>query len=67
MTAARPSNPVTGRVNFSTAPGTGASRITTLKDGHLLTVIGETLDWYKAVDSVTGMTGYVMKAHVARV
>ena len=67
MIVARPSNPVTGWVNFRTAPGTAASRITTLKDGRLLTVIGETLDWYKAVDSLTGMTGYVMKAYVAKV
>ena len=64
---ARPSNPATGWVNFRTAPGTSAGRITTLKNGRLLTVIGETLDWYKAVDSVTGMTGYVMKAYTAKV
>ena len=52
---------------FRSAPGTAASRITTLKDGRLLTVIGETLDWYKAIDSVTGMTGYVSKAYVQKV
>ena len=65
--AARPTNPATGWVNFRSAPGTGASRIATLKDGRLLTVIGETLDRYKAVDSVTGMTCCVMKAYAARV
>ena len=65
--AARPTSPATGWVNFHTVPGTGASRIATLKDDRLLTVIGETLDRYKAVDSVTGMTCCVMKAYAARV
>ena len=64
--AARPTNPETGWVNFRNAPGTSAGRIAALKDGRKLTVIGETLDWYKAVDSVTGLTGYVMKTFVAR-
>ena len=64
--AARPSNPATGWVNFRNAPGTSAGRITTLKDGQILTVIGETTDWYKAIDSVTGRTGYVSKAYVAK-
>ena len=65
--AARPSHPDTGWVNFRNAPGTSAGRITTLKDGQILTVIGETADWYKAIDSVTGLTGYVSKAFVAKV
>ena len=65
--AARPTNRATGWVNFRNNPGTGASRITTLKDGQRLTVIAETLDWYKAIDSVTGKVGYVMKAYVGRV
>ncbi len=64
--AARPTNPATGWVNFRTNPGTGADRIATLKDGQRLTVIGETLDWYQAIDSVTGKVGFVMKAYVAR-
>ena len=65
--AARPTHPDTGWVNFRTNPGVSADRITTLKYGQTLTVIGETLDWYKAIDSVTGKVGYVMKAYVARV
>ena len=64
---ARPTNPETGWVNFRNNPGTSAGRIATLKDGQRLTVIGETLDWYKAIDSVSGLTGYVSKAYVARV
>ncbi len=63
---ARPTHPATGWVNFRTNPGTSAGRITMLKDGQKLTVIGETLDWYKAIDSVTGQVGYVMKAFVAK-
>ena len=47
-------------------PGTGASVITTLLYGLMLTVIGQTLDWYRAVDSVTGRVGYVMKSYVSR-
>ena len=63
---ARPTNPETGWVNFRNNPGTSAGRIAALKNGQKLTVIGETLDWYKAIDSVTGLTGYVMKAYVAK-
>ena len=65
--AARPSHPDTGWVNFRSAPSSSSGRITTLKNGQILTVIGETTDWYKAIDSVTGLTGYVSKAFVARV
>ena len=64
---ARPTNPATGWVNFRTNPGMGAPSIVNLTDGRMLTVIGETLDWYKAIDSVTGQVGFVMKAYVARV
>ena len=63
---ARPSR-TDGWVNFRTAPGTTAGRITTLKLGQRLTVIGETTDWYKAIDSVTGRTGYVSKSFVKKV
>ena len=63
---ARPSR-TEGWVNFRTAPGTTAARITTLKLGQRLTVIGETTDWYKAIDSVTGRTGYVSKSFVKKV
>ncbi|MBQ7182894.1 MAG: SH3 domain-containing protein [Clostridia bacterium] len=44
-----------------------AARITTLKLGQRLTVIGQTNDWYKAIDSVTGRTGYVSKSFVKKV
>ena len=64
--AARPTHPDTGWVNFRSAPSSSSGRITTLKNGQILTVIGETTDWYKAIDSVTGRTGYVSKAYVAK-
>ena len=35
--------------------------------GQLLTVVGETMDWYQAVDSATGRLGWVSKAYVYRV
>ena len=35
--------------------------------GHCLTVVGETADWYQAVDSATGRLGWVMKAYAGRV
>ena len=63
---ARPDNKQTGWVNFRSQPGTGAPRLTTLKDGQTLTVIGETPEWYKAIDSVTGQTGFVSKAYVKK-
>ena len=63
---ARPTNPATGWVNFRTNPGTGASAMAKLYNGRMLTVIGQTLDWYKAIDSVTGSVGYVMKTFVSR-
>ena len=55
-----------GYVNFRTQPGTGAPRITTLKKGHTLTVIGETNAWYQAVDNATGQTGYISKSYVTK-
>ena len=65
--AARPVRPDGGWVNFRNNPGMGAGVITELEFGRRLTVIGETLDWYKAIDSLTGKVGFVMKAYVARV
>ena len=56
----------TGWVNFRSAPSTHSSQIGTLYQGHLLTVVGETMDWYQAVDNVTGRLGWVMKAYVYR-
>ncbi len=46
---------------------TREAHITTLKLGQRLTVIGQTADWYKAIDSVTGRTGYVSKSFVKKV
>ena len=64
--SAKPDNPETGWVNFRSQPSTGAPRIGTLKMGQTLTVIGETTDWYKAIDSVSGRTGYVSKSFTVR-
>ena len=56
----------TGWVNFRSAPSTHSNQIGTLYQGHLLTVVGETMDWYQAVDNATGRLGWVMKAYVFR-
>ena len=56
----------TGWVNFRSAPSTHSGQIGTLYQGHLLTVVGETMDWYQAVDNATGRLGWVMKAYVFR-
>ena len=64
--AARPTSSG-GWVNFRSAPSTHSGQIGTLYQGHLLTVVGETMDWYQAVDNATGRLGWVMKAYVGRV
>ena len=63
---AHPENPATGWVNFRTQPGTGKNVITKLTEGRVLTVTGETPEWYQAIDSVTGKTGFVSKAYVTK-
>ena len=35
-------------------------------EGRVLTVTGETPEWYQAIDSVTGKTGFVSKAYVTK-
>ena len=66
LISARPTNQATGWVNFRSLPGMSAPVLTTLKLGQTLTVIGETTDWYRAIDSVTGMTGYVSKTYTVK-
>ena len=63
---AHPENPATGWVNFRSQPGTGKNVITKLTEGRVLTVTGETPEWYQAIDSVTGKTGFVSKAYVTK-
>ena len=63
---AHPENPATGWVNFRSQPGTGKNVITKLNEGRVLTVTGETPEWYQAIDSVTGKTGFVSKAYVTK-
>ncbi|MBQ7182769.1 MAG: SH3 domain-containing protein [Clostridia bacterium] len=55
-----------GWVNFRAYPSTESTRIRTLKLGHTLTVIGETRNFYHAIDNETGKLGYVDKAYVTR-
>ncbi|MBQ7184865.1 MAG: SH3 domain-containing protein, partial [Clostridia bacterium] len=59
---ARPVNN-NGWVNFRSAPSTHAKQIGVLRLGKILTVIGETANWYQAVDPATGKIGYVSKAY----
>ncbi len=66
LIAARPTSSG-GWVNFRSAPSTSSGQIGTLRMGQLLTVVGETMDWYQAVDSTTGRLGWVSKAYVYRV
>ena len=66
LIAARPASSG-GWVNFRSAPSTSSGQIGTLRMGQLLTVVGETIDWYQAVDSATGRLGWVSKAYVYRV
>ena len=62
---ARPVNS-NGWVNFRSAPRTHSKQIGVLQMGKTLTVIGETANWYQAVDSATGKIGYVSKAYAGR-
>ena len=66
LVIAHPENPATGWVNFRSQPGTGKNVITKLNEGRVLTVTGETPEWYQAIDSVTGKTGFVSKAYVTK-
>ena len=66
LVVAHPENPATGWVNFRSQPGTGKNVITKLTEGRVLTVTGETPEWYQAIDSVTGKTGFVSKAYVTK-
>lgn len=63
MVAARPSR-ASGWVNFRVGPNASTTRISTLRQGKELRVIGETKGWYQAVDPETGKTGFVSKNFV---
>ncbi len=55
---------VSGWVNFRVGPGVAAGRIVSLPDGYQLQAIGETNNWYQAMDPQTGNTGYISKNYV---
>ena len=61
MMAVVRANRTSGWTNFRSGPSTAADKIGTLQDGHELKLIGQTKDWYQAVDLATGKTGYIHK------
>ena len=48
-----------GWVNMRKQPSKSTARIEQCADGTELTVIGETLNWYKVLDPANGKTGYI--------
>ena len=55
-----------GWINFRVGPGKITTRVASFGDGKELRVIGETTNWYKAVDPDTGKTGYIHKNYVRK-
>ena len=55
-----------GWINFRVGPGKITTRVASFGDGKELRVIGETTNWYKAVDPDTGKTGYIHKNYVTK-
>ncbi len=53
-----------GWITFRMGPGIAAERITSFPDGHPLTAVGETKDWYEAMDAESGRVGYIHKNYV---
>ena len=53
-----------GWITFRTGPGIAADRIASFPDGYELTAIGETKDWYQAIDPESGKIGYIHKNFV---
>ena len=61
-------NPVrtSGFVNLRFAPSLNAAVATICYNGHALTVIAETTNWYQVEDPSSGYTGYMMKQYTRR-
>ena len=59
------SSPVrsSGFVNLRFAPHAEAEIATICYDGHALTVIAETNNWFQVQDAISGYTGYMMKRY----
>ncbi len=55
----------TGRVNFRVGPSMSSDLIFPLPDGHPLTVLGATDDWYQVMDAQSGRVGYIHKNYVS--
>ena len=53
-----------GWITFRVGPGIASDRIASFPDGHELTAIGETKDWYQAIDPESGRIGYIHKNFV---
>ena len=50
-------------VNLRFAPHAEAEIATICYDGHALTVIAETNNWFQVQDAISGYTGYMMKRY----
>ena len=53
-----------GWIYFRKGPGVAADVIRTLNDGAQLKILGETDNWYYAIDTATGDTGYIAKSYI---
>ena len=53
-----------GWITFRVGPGIAADRIASFPDGYELTAIGETKDWYEAIDPGSGRVGYIHRNFV---
>ena len=56
-----------GWVNFRSGPSKTTSRIASFVAGKELMVNGETTNWYRATDPVTGNLGYIHKNYATRI
>ena len=55
----------TGWVNFRYAPNEKAERVRQVRQNEILTVIGQTDNWYQVEDPQTGIIGYISRTYVS--
>ena len=55
-----------GWANFRTGPSKTTKRVSSFSDGKELLAIGETTNWYRAIDQATGKVGYIHKTYTVR-
>ncbi len=55
-----------GWANFRSGPSKTTSRITAFSDGKELIAIGQTTNWYKAMDPETEKEGYIHKQYTSK-